>query len=177
MAIILGAVSVTLIGAEGWLTLHLLRQNGRLLLRVDALETQLRSEGIAQPPAKESSGLRIGTQAPSFELPLLSDGSVLSLDILRGERRPIMLFFSDPDCGPCSALLPEVARWDREYASVLIIAVIGRGSPDINRLKIGPLPYSQLKISANLAWVLTRQAMADRISRQRGLVCLVKGIN
>jgi peroxiredoxin len=46
-----------------------------------------------------------------------------------------MLVFSDPGCGPCTALLPEVARWQRDYPSKLAIAVISRGTPEVNRAK------------------------------------------
>src|ERR1019366_5264737 len=75
--------------------------------------------------------------APAFELPELFNGSILTLDTLRTERRPIVLIFSDPDCGPCSALLPDIARWEREQAATLTIAFISRGSQEINRVKIG----------------------------------------
>jgi thiol-disulfide isomerase/thioredoxin len=47
------------------------------------------------------------------------------------------LIFSDPDCGPCSALLPDIARWEGEYAATLTIALISRGSKEANRAKIG----------------------------------------
>jgi len=47
------------------------------------------------------------------------------------------LTFSNPDCGSCSALLPDIARWQREHASTLTIALIRRGSRKANRVKIG----------------------------------------
>jgi peroxiredoxin len=137
VGIVLGTAALLAIAAEGWLTFHLLRQNGRLLLRLDALETQAASSGIASLPAKVPSGLPIGSPAPAFELPLLSSNSVVTLDALRAERRPIILIFSDPDCGPCSALLPDIARWEREYAATLTIALISRGSQKANRIELG----------------------------------------
>ena len=42
-----------------------------------------------------------------------------------------MLLFTDPECGPCSALLPEVGRWQR--AEDLALALISRGGPEENR--------------------------------------------
>src|ERR1700733_5488835 len=86
-AILLGIAAFVVIAAEGWLTFHLLRQNGRLLLRMDALESN----------AGASSGLPIGSPAPAFELPALSSSSILSLETLQAERRPVVLIFSDPE--------------------------------------------------------------------------------
>jgi peroxiredoxin/uncharacterized membrane protein YphA (DoxX/SURF4 family) len=136
--IFLGTGLLVAIVVEGWLTFHLLRQNGRLLLRMDALETRLGSNRVAPPPIDAPSpGLPVGTPAPAFELPALSDNSILTLDTLRAERKPIVLIFTDPDCGPCSALLPDVTRWEREHAATLTIALISRGSWEANRGKIG----------------------------------------
>ena len=44
-----------------------------------------------------------------------------------------MLLFTDPGCGPCSALMPTVAEWQREHRSALRIAVISRGELDASR--------------------------------------------
>jgi thiol-disulfide isomerase/thioredoxin len=46
-----------------------------------------------------------------------------------------MLLFTDPDCGPCNALLPEIGRWQQEHAEKLTISLISRGSPEENRTK------------------------------------------
>ncbi len=40
-----------------------------------------------------------------------------------------MLLFTDPRCGPSNALLPEVGRWQEEYANRLSIAFVSRGDP------------------------------------------------
>jgi peroxiredoxin len=50
-------------------------------------------------------GLEPGTPAPDFNLPRL-DGGELSLSQFRG--RKVLLVFSDPHCGPCEALLPQL---------------------------------------------------------------------
>jgi peroxiredoxin len=49
----------------------------------------------------------------------------------------VLLVFSDPACAPCAALLPEIARWDRELSDVLTVAVISRGAADLNRARYG----------------------------------------
>src|SRR5262245_16542025 len=106
----LGAVLVVvgLITVGGWLLLHLLRQNGRLMIRMDALEQTLEAGGAIPVPAAHV-GFPLGAPAPNFQLPGL-DGGALSLETLRTAHQPVMLIFSDPNCGPCMALLPEVDR-------------------------------------------------------------------
>jgi len=137
VSILLGIAALVFIASESWLTFHLLQQNGRLLLRMDALEAQLGNSGMASLPAIAPAGLPIGNPAPAFELPVLSGNSVLALDTLLGDRRPLVLVFSDPNCGQCSALLPDMARWERQYADTISIALISHGSEEANRGKIG----------------------------------------
>jgi thiol-disulfide isomerase/thioredoxin len=48
---------------------------------------------------------------------------------------PLLLVFSDAGCGPCDALLPDVAGWEREYAQQLAVAVIASGDQERNRSK------------------------------------------
>jgi len=47
-----------------------------------------------------------------------------------------MLVFSDPGCGPCTALLPEIGSWQRDHANKLAIALVSRGSAEANRAKV-----------------------------------------
>jgi thiol-disulfide isomerase/thioredoxin len=47
----------------------------------------------------------------------------------------VLLLFVNPHCGPCQALLPEVARWQTDYASALTIAIVSEGSAAANRDK------------------------------------------
>ena len=128
-----GFAALTLIALEGWFLVQLFRQHGRLLVRLDALEAQLASGGPVRKPAppRRQVGLKIGTPAPTFELPDLQ-GHKLSLDALRSAGRPLLLVFSDPGCGPCSALLPDLARWQREFAERLTIALVSQGSREAN---------------------------------------------
>ncbi|MFL5843011.1 MAG: hypothetical protein ACJ77Z_21410 [Thermoleophilaceae bacterium] len=46
-----------------------------------------------------------------------------------------MLLFTDPACGPCTALIPEVARWQGDHARALSFALISTGTIDENRAK------------------------------------------
>ena len=53
-----------------------------------------------------------------LELPGL-DGPPLSLQQLLRAGRPLLLVFADPDCGPCIALAPRIAEWQRDHAADL----------------------------------------------------------
>jgi peroxiredoxin len=46
-----------------------------------------------------------------------------------------MMLFTDPDCGPCNAMLPEVGRWQEEHAKKLTLALISRGEVEENKTK------------------------------------------
>jgi len=115
--------------ATGMLTL--LRQNGRLLLRVDELEARLDGAGPAGPARTQADhpGLPIGSPAPDFSLPGLY-GETITLASLTAHDRPVLLLFTDPGCGPCNALLPSIAHWQGAHGATLSIAVLTRGSAE-----------------------------------------------
>ena len=114
------------VAVEGWLILHLIRQQGRLLLRLEALEGGGGSVPELFNPRTEARDLPVGEVAPGFHLPSLAGGSV-ALDDLCGDGRKILLIFLDPKCKPCMALAPDVEKWQREQRETLRIAVLGSG--------------------------------------------------
>ena len=140
IAVAAGAVALLLLAAQALFLLNVMRQQGRMLFRIEALEQRFTTETPAEavaPAAAEAPpepGLPVGSPAPGFQLPGLY-GEMLTLDALRASGKPVMLLFGDPSCGPCNALLPEVGRWQRAHAADLTIAVITRGTPDENRAK------------------------------------------
>ncbi len=110
---------VGLIGFQVWFSLQVLSQNGRTLGRLEALEAAIAE--LAQPIARDGAlpppplgaglpggGLPVGSPAPEFALPSL-DGEERSLRGLLANARPLLLLFTDPGCGPCDALMPELA--------------------------------------------------------------------
>ena len=137
-----GVIALGLLAAMAWLLIHLVGQHGRLLLRLEALEERLAAGAAggnmpAPAPAEAAlpaAGLRVGSPAPGFSLPGLY-GETLTLDFWRATGKPVMLIFTDPNCGPCNALLPEIGRWQHDYAATLAIAPISRGTPEANRAK------------------------------------------
>jgi peroxiredoxin len=135
--LVAGLLLVILIALEGWVLLQVLQQQGRLLLRLESMEAQLAASGAVPPPASGSApvaGLPVDTPAPAFGLADLT-GETRTLDALRARGKPVLLIFSDPDCGPCTALLPEIGRWQHDYAGKLTLAFISCGTPGANRAK------------------------------------------
>jgi peroxiredoxin len=122
------------VAALAWLILQLTKQNGRLLLRVEALETQVANAGrpLVAGSAMRDAGNR--TAAPAFALPGLN-GEIATLQDLLAAGRRLLLVFSDPDCGPCTALMPHIAKWQQEFADELNVVVVSRGSVKANRAK------------------------------------------
>src|SRR5207247_10661562 len=110
-------------------------------LRMEALEAELAASGMAPQSAASGQavvpvvGLPVGSPAPGFTLPTLA-GETLTLAALRGLGKPVMLVFSDPGCGPCNALLPEVGGFQREHAGKLVVALVSRGTVHANRAAV-----------------------------------------
>jgi peroxiredoxin len=67
----------------------------------------------------------VGTAAPEFSLADLS-GEMRTLGSLRAAGRPVLLVFVDPGCGPCAALIPKVAQWQRRHQDELTTVLVDR---------------------------------------------------
>lgn len=135
IAVLLAVIAL----AEGWVIVNLLRQQGRMLIRLDALEAaQPGRGGPSQPmpvpghPNGHARGLAIGIPAPEFTLPAL-DGTAISLRELLAAGRPVVLAFGDPGCGLCTELLPELARWRDEHGDRMSLVLISTGTAGANR--------------------------------------------
>src|SRR5258708_22427088 len=102
--------------------LGLFRQHGTMLLRLDALESGAPAPETFSAP---EAGLAVGSAAPEFSLSGL-DGETMPLAALRSHERPVLVLFTDPQCGPCNALLPEFGEWQREHEQKLTIAIVSR---------------------------------------------------
>jgi thiol-disulfide isomerase/thioredoxin/uncharacterized membrane protein YphA (DoxX/SURF4 family) len=135
-ALATAATSLLLAFAEAWALLHLLRQNGRLLLRMDALERTL---GGREAVAPLSAGLAAGSPAPEFALPSLLNDNPVSLGSLRAAGRPVLLVFSDPNCGPCNSLLPDLVRWEKQHAETFSLVVVSQGTRAVNAGKFADI--------------------------------------
>jgi cytochrome oxidase Cu insertion factor (SCO1/SenC/PrrC family) len=73
----------------------MLRQNGRLLVRLEVIERKLEID----PAAPAVPGLPVGMQAPDFQLPG-ADGQTVTLKMLHEWGKPVVLIFTEAGCGP-----------------------------------------------------------------------------
>ena len=136
--LVVGLAVLGVLAAQSLLLLNLIKQNGRLLVRVDALESGLGGGAATSPngsvATQSSLGLPIGATAPEFELPGLH-GETLTLESLRASGKPVMLLFTDANCASCTAMLPEIRRWQKEHAEELTISLVSQGTVEENRAK------------------------------------------
>lgn len=159
-----------------WFNLDLLRQQGRLMLRLDNLELRMDKLGVAGLPQTAAAaalpGLDIGTLAPEFSATNMSDG-VSTLARFLAFGRSVVLIFSDPECGPCATMLPRLLKWQSELDERVTLVVVTRGRKDDNRAKLaGFRPENVLlqtdrEIGASYRALITPSAMS--INRQ-GLI-------
>ena len=101
-----------------------------------AAAEKARAAGLGIRESKlNRNGLAAGTPAPNFTLPDLAGGERTLADY-RGRR--VLLVFSDPACGPCQALAPELERLPREHAdNNLEVLMVSRGDREANLSKAG----------------------------------------
>ncbi|MEP6951151.1 MAG: MauE/DoxX family redox-associated membrane protein [Ginsengibacter sp.] len=107
--------------AIAWLLRQLWRQQGRLLLAIEGLQS-------SGPGERKQilSGLPVHSKAPGFELDSV-EGGVETLTSLLEWGKDILLFFTDPDCGPCHELFPFIKKWQSNYESEFLFIIISRG--------------------------------------------------
>jgi thiol-disulfide isomerase/thioredoxin len=114
-----------------WLLLQIIKQNGRALLRIEALEART---GVPAPPPP---GLPVGSPAPEFDY----EGSTLKG--LLSSKKPALLLFVGPDCEPCKALKPDIESWQTRHSEKLTITVInesGKNHPISESYKCSGTP-------------------------------------
>jgi len=112
-----------------WLGFQLVRQNGRILLRLEAIERRL----TARPtePRREPEALPVGSLAPEFELPDLA-GASHKLSEFRG--KDLLLLFFNPKCGFCTKMGADLAALSIEGANGSAIPiVVTTGNAEANR--------------------------------------------
>ncbi len=117
-----------------WIGYHLVRQNGRVLLRLESLEQQLRESRLGgaqqvQAAPTVAAGLRLGSAAPSFELPDLA-GRTRKLSEWRGRR--VLLIFFNPKCGFCVQMAPDLSALPQDGLGATPVLVT-TGDPLENR--------------------------------------------
>src|SRR5207248_931999 len=96
-----------------------------------ALNAGLRARDVSHSRIKRD-GLEQGTPAPSFTLPDL-DGTERTLEEFLDKR--LLLVFSDPTCGPCQALSPQLEALHSRHRDDLNVVMVSRGGIEENDAK------------------------------------------
>jgi peroxiredoxin len=128
-ALIIASVFPWLLIAVGaWLGYQFTRQNGRILLRLEAIEKRL--AGHPADNRRKPAGLPIGSPAPDFELPDLAGGR-RKLSEFRG--KDVLLLFFSPKCGFCTKMAADLAALPTNGDGQPIPIVVTNGDADENR--------------------------------------------
>jgi peroxiredoxin len=124
--LVFGMVLPWLLVAIGcWLVWQLMAQNGRIILRLEAIERRL---AAISPEPSGTRELSLGEPAPSFQLPNLA-GDLQSLTSYAGRR--VLLIFFNPHCGYCHELASDLAALPVDGpADQSIPVIISAGEPD-----------------------------------------------
>src|SRR5262249_30946683 len=132
LTLVFGIVLPWLLLAVGaWLGYQIVRQNGRILVRLESIEQRLvRAPGKAEQ-RPEARGLSIGTLAPDFELPDLA-GTRRRLSTFRGQD--VLLIFFNPKCGFCTKMAADLASLPLDAGGGRALPlVVTTGTADENR--------------------------------------------
>ena len=112
---------------------QLVKQQGRILLRLDELErTQVTGSRLKNPSEEtEPDGLPVETDFPAFELPDLT-GKTITLEEFRGKR--VLLVHWNFECGFCASIAPELARLENSFETHNVqLALLAYGDAESNR--------------------------------------------
>jgi peroxiredoxin len=139
-----GVVMLLALVFIAWLLVHLLGQNGRLLVRLDRIEAALEDADI-EIESDDLKGLSVGSPAPKFSLSGVY-GETMTLEALRTAAKPVLLIFTDPQCGSCETTLEDASRWERAVVDTLTVAVIADGPIDQVRKKMGKYKLKHLLV-------------------------------
>jgi peroxiredoxin len=126
LALLGAGVAIVVAGLNFAFSWQLMRQNGRLLNELEAVR--------AGADGATPTGPQPGHPAPLFELPALGGGS-LALEELLAAGRGLVVVVTDPGCGACEPLLPEIGRLQRDPETPVPLVMISRGDPEANRAK------------------------------------------
>ncbi len=120
-------------------SVQLVRQNGRLWAELDELRAAVAGGSAARSSARVAFGEPIG-DVGFDDL----EGRHVELREVVGGSGQTLLFFTDPRCGACDRLLPEIGRRQRDPTADPRVVMLSLGDPELNRIKaaehgIGPV--------------------------------------
>src|SRR6266540_1745528 len=129
MIVLLGLVVLGLVA----IVYQLIKQQGRILMRLDDLERLAGTAGKDAPDRRQSEpeGLAPGTPVAPFSLPDLS-GRVVPLEEFRGKQ--VLLVYWNPECGFCDLIAPDLARLESNLQKRNVqLLLISHGNSEQNR--------------------------------------------
>jgi hypothetical protein len=113
---------------------------------------------------------RVVRDTVSFALPDHA-GQTVTSDALLGRHRPLVLVFSQPGCGACETMLPDVARWQGALAEQVTVALVvggpsAQGTDQVRQYGLGTVLFDERR-SVMAAYGVTATPCAVRIEGHR----------
>jgi peroxiredoxin len=99
---------------------------------------------------RELGDLRVGAQAPAVSL-TDQEGRAWTLQSLLGDCRGLLLVFTDPACGACRDLMPQVSGWQDRLAHDLTVAIVSSGSTGHGREIAAEFGLTKVLVDADRA--------------------------
>jgi peroxiredoxin len=124
--VLLGLILVSAWGVL-FLLYQIIKQQGRLLLRLDGIEQHLGLRAPAGGAPAMPAGLAVGTPFAPFKLPDLT-GKEVALEDFRGKKTFLVNW--SPGCGFCDLIAPDLAKLQadlRKRNVQLVLAAYGDG--------------------------------------------------
>ena len=127
-------ILLSLILLSLWLVLYqLIKQQGRMLLRLDGLEGGLpaNQQGAVRGVQIAPRGLGVGKPFDSFSLPDLT-GRTVALEDFRGRR--VLIVNWSPQCGFCDMIAPDLAKLQADLGKRNVqLLLVSSADADANR--------------------------------------------
>jgi uncharacterized membrane protein YphA (DoxX/SURF4 family)/peroxiredoxin len=89
--------------------------------------SEMRFDLASAQQRQTKPGLQPGDLAPEFELLTLADNRRQTFEELRERQLPTLLVFATQTCGPCTAMLPELVRWNETMHETVSFVLIEAG--------------------------------------------------
>ena len=138
MQFVLGLAIVMLLAAIIYFLKQISEQQSKILRRIEILEIlssgerSIEHDNIGHP----DDGLPIGAPVPDFQLVSVS-GRKVQFNHLISRGKSLVLLFVSPNCNPCSAMLPEIKKWQSKFGEKLDFVLISTGNAKENTEKFG----------------------------------------
>jgi peroxiredoxin len=99
-----------------------------LSVMVILLYRQLGEMYLGTREGRSRDGLRLGARVPGFSL-LNQHGATVTLP----QRKPSIIVFGSPSCGPCTKLMPELVNFYHEVQGRIYVAFVSSADPEANQ--------------------------------------------